>query len=346
MCGEEEYCMNLQTQILVNSAQQEYFDNTESGFPYFTVSGVLKVRGYSESSQDHWDTYLQNNPESQKGNFRISIMETVPWHWHQEFEFCNVLKGRCRFSLPNQEFILHEGEAVFINAGRLHMVEKVSDKAEVLYHTQQFRKELLEGAEGSIFKSKYISPVLESSLMQGVLFKANDQKQQNLIAGMERAYQSYLLGDVGYELIIRNLISELWLYLLKEHKDELEPSVKRSVSLNGRIKTMMTFVEFNYMNKIDVEDIGNSANVSKRECLRCFKLNLHMSPFSYLTDFRIRKATQLLLETKDSIITVSEACGFSSNSYFGKVFHRVMGCTPNEYRQNIKEPQFHRITEF
>jgi AraC-like DNA-binding protein/quercetin dioxygenase-like cupin family protein len=330
--------MNLQTQVLVNSAQQEYFNNMESGFPYLTVLGVLKVHGFHKSSEDHRDQYLQNNPESQKGNFRISIMETVPWHWHQELEFCNVIKGSCRFSLPDQEFILQEGDAVFINSSCLHMVEKVSDQTEAIYHTQQFRKELLEGTEGSIFKSKYMNPVLESSLMQGILFKRDNQKQQNLIAVMERAYQSYLLGDVGYEMIIRNLISEFWLYLLKEHKDALDPSVKRSVSVNGRIKTMMTFIEFNYISKIDVEDIGNSANVSKRECLRCFKLNLHMSPFSYLTDFRIRKATQLLSETKDSIITVSEACGFSSNSYFGKVFHRIMGCTPNEYRQSIKEP--------
>jgi AraC family transcriptional regulator, melibiose operon regulatory protein len=330
--------MNLQTQVLVNSAQQEYFNNIESGFPYLTVLGVLEVRGFHKLSQDYWDKYFLNNSESQKGNFRISIMETIPWHWHQEIEFCNVIKGSCRFCLPDQKFILHEGDAVFINASCLHMVEKVNDKTEVIYHTQQFREELLEGTEDSIFKSKYINPVLESSLIQGILFKWDDQKQQNLISTMERAYQSYLLGDIGYEMIIRNLISELWLYLLKEHKDELDPSVKCSVSVNGRIKTMMTFIEYNYMNKINVESIGDSANVSKRECLRCFKSNLHMSPFTYLTDFRIRKATQFLLETKDSIITISEDCGFSSNSYFGKVFLKIMGCTPNEYRQNIKKP--------
>jgi Transcriptional regulator containing an amidase domain and an AraC-type DNA-binding HTH domain len=329
--------MNLQTQIFVNSAQQEYINNMEPGFPYLTISGVLEAHGFHKSLQDYWDQY-QKNTDSANSNFRLAVMKAVPWHWHQELEFCTVIKGSCRFRLPHHEFILDAGDAVFINANCLHMVEKTNDHTEVVYHTQQFRKELLEGAKESVFKNKYIDPVLQSSLITGILFKRDDQKQQHIITIMERAFHSYLLGDVGYEIIIRNLISEFWLYLLKEHKAGLNPSARRSESVNERIKTMMTFIEYNYMNKISVEDIGDSANVSKRECLRRFKLDLHMSPFSYLTDFRIRKAARLLLETRDSIITISEACGFSSGSYFGKVFRKIMGCTPYQYRQNIKEP--------
>ncbi len=309
----------------------------ESGFPYLIVAGVLEVHGFHTSLQGLWDQY-QKNTDSGKGNFLLALMKTVPWHWHQEFEFCNVIKGRCRFCLPGQEVILQEGDSIFINSNCLHKAEKENNHTEVVYHTQLFRKELLEGVKDSVFKSKYIDPILQSNLIQGILFKRDDLKQQKIIEVMERAYQSCLLGDVGYEMIVRNFISELWLYLLKEYKNALHSSVNYSVPVTGRVKTMMTFIENNYMNKIGVEDIGDSANVSKRECLRCFKLNLHMSPFSYLTDFRIRKAAQLLLRTQDSIITISEACGFSSNSYFGKVFHTVMGCTPKEYRQNIKEP--------
>ena len=52
-------------------------------------------------------------------------------------------------------------------------------------------------------------------------------------------------------------------------------------------------------------------------------------------------AAQMLLQTGDNIITISENCGFSSNSYFGKVFHESMGCTPMEYRRGKKNAWFY-----
>lgn len=325
--------MNLQTQVSVNSEQREYFNIMESGFPYLTIFGVLEIHGVHKKTSDYLDRYLMDNTEVLKGNFRFSIMETVPWHWHEELEFCSIIKGCCRFCLPDQEFILNEGDAVFVNTNSLHMAEKIHNDIEVIYHTQQFRKELLEGAEGSVFGDKYIKPLLENSNIQGIIFRKADKKQEEMIYLMEQAYQYYLHSGEGYEMKIRNFISEFWLYILREYKEKIGFYEKSQDIVNERIKTMLTFIEYNYMDKISVEAIGASANVSKRECLRSFKANLHTSPFAYITDFRIRKAAEMLAETDDSIITVSEACGFSSNSYFGKVFHKVMGCTPKEYRK-------------
>jgi len=48
-------------------------------------------------------------------------------------------------------------------------------------------------------------------------------------------------------------------------------------------------------------------------------------------------AADLLSGTAKSIIEISEECGFSSPSYFGKVFKESMGCTPKEYREKDTE---------
>ena len=44
-------------------------------------------------------------------------------------------------------------------------------------------------------------------------------------------------------------------------------------------------------------------------------------------------AADMLAETSKSIIEISEDCGFSSPSYFAKVFRDMMGCTPKDYRE-------------
>ena len=58
-----------------------------------------------------------------------------------------------------------------------------------------------------------------------------------------------------------------------------------------------------------------------------------MSTIQYLHDYRIRKATRMLLEGKKSISEISESCGFCTPSYFGRRFQEVFGCSPREYRQ-------------
>ncbi|WP_243117307.1 helix-turn-helix transcriptional regulator [Muricomes intestini] len=49
----------------------------------------------------------------------------------------------------------------------------------------------------------------------------------------------------------------------------------------------------------------------------------------------MRAAAKMLLQTNDSIMDIGEKCGFSSNSYFGKVFRESLGCTPKEYREKF-----------
>ena len=100
-----------------------------------------------------------------------------------------------------------------------------------------------------------------------------------------------------------------------------------------RIKTMMDFVQANCKEHLTLEDIAQSASISVRECTRCFRRCIDLSPIEYVVQCRVRLAARLLLETGKSMLEISEESGFSSASYFGKVFRQSMGCTPKEYRK-------------
>ena len=87
-----------------------------------------------------------------------------------------------------------------------------------------------------------------------------------------------------------------------------------------------------YRNEISLSDIADAAKVSKREALRCFQEEIHISPGAYLKDYRLQMACTMLRNTSETITTVSQNCGFHSASYFGKVFRSQMGCTPYEFK--------------
>lgn len=83
---------------------------------------------------------------------------------------------------------------------------------------------------------------------------------------------------------------------------------------------------------ITLEDIALSANISKSEALRCFKNYLNRSPIDYLINYRIHKACHLLLDTNLNISDICLECGFSSASYFNRVFKKNFKLSPREYR--------------
>ena len=82
-----------------------------------------------------------------------------------------------------------------------------------------------------------------------------------------------------------------------------------------------------------LEDIAESAAISDRECLRCFQASIHQSPVEYLIEYRVRAAAKLLETTDRPITEIAMATGWSSSSYFTKMFRRIYGKTPNEYRK-------------
>ena len=101
----------------------------------------------------------------------------------------------------------------------------------------------------------------------------------------------------------------------------------------ARLKQMLGFIREHFAEDISPADIAAAAGVCERECFRCFKQELGTTPLSSLTDFRVRKAAELLRETDRSVTDIAAACGFATPSYFGKVFRRRMNLSPLAYRR-------------
>lgn len=257
----------------------------------------------------------------------------VPWHWHSEVQFVIVCQGTMRLRTGNHTYILQEGEGAFINSDMLHYKEAVSDSDAVILN-QIFAPELISGVYKSVFAQKYVIPVLESRDLEAVIFRPWTDVQKTILELLCRSYEAAEKKEWGYEFEVRNALSSVWRLMFREVEQDLDLQVKR-VAANPnekRVKNMMLFIQENYQDKISLKQIAESANISERECLRCFKQNLNTTPFTYLLEYRIRMASKQLLETDRTITEIAMACGFAGISYFGKNFKSMMGCTPSAYR--------------
>lgn len=261
---------------------------------------------------------------------------TISWHWHQYFEVAYVAEGELECRTPDQVIHLKKGEAVFINTGVLHMYQKATTPCVIYAHI--FDSAFLTGTLSSDIYQKYIYPIAKSHAIQLQAIHPDNAQQSRMLDAIRNMICLARDEPFGYEFQLQAQLSQFWCHLLTltDHHQPAEPS--RSDNDIQRIKVMQRYIHAHYPRRITLKDIADAALISERECSRCFRRCFHESAIQYLNKHRIRIAAGMLLAGKDSIHFISESCGFSSVSYFGKLFYSTLGCTPKEYRKKATLP--------
>lgn len=259
---------------------------------------------------------------------------SISWHWHAAVEITYVEEGTVRVLTPEQEMILNKGDAVFINSGVLHFFQAVDNCRCVLY-AQVFDIHLLTGMYNSVFEEKYCSPVIRNSNLQAWKIHPESMTTVRMMESVLNGIELTTQEKEGYEFEIRTELGRFWLGLLKETEQIRERNPIRNSADVERLKKMMDYVSAHYAEKVRLEEIAAAAGISTRECTRCFRRCINSTPTDYLTQTRLRMAAEQLGQTDQSILEISENCGFSSAGYFSKVFRDAYGCTPNAYRHRV-----------
>ncbi|MGN1192586.1 MAG: helix-turn-helix domain-containing protein [Dorea sp.] len=272
------------------------------------------------------------------------INQSIPWHWHSALELDYVAEGEIQFRTSDEAITLRKGEAIFINTEVIHTLHAKSPDSKGFAHI--FDASFISGIPGNLLEQKYLLSVTKNDRLK--TYPIHPDSYRN-IRMLEKIIEIIKLNEeepFGYELQVRAELSLFWCMFLEETRSlQTTPvNLKESTDID-RMKLMIQYIHSHYMEKITLEDISASANIGARECTRCFQRNLGTSPMKFLTEYRISIATQKLLQSNDSILFISEDCGFNSGSYFGKVFYEIMGCTPTEYRkihsaESVKETSF------
>ena len=256
----------------------------------------------------------------------------VPWHWHEALEFNFVVSGQVKVSTANQTQVFRTGEGFFLNSNVLAVMDSDAD---CILDSHLFHPVFLSGHFKSVFETKYLNPVTQNRNLDLLALRGNTQMQKQILKKLQQL--SKLQAESDAEFQTRNLLSEIWLLLLEEIKSADNTVFHAPQKNQDRILTMIAFIQENYAQKLTLEQIADSAAVSTRECLRCFRTSIHQSPMDYLIEYRIRVSKKMLETTDLTITDIALRCGFNSNSYYTKLFHRICGKAPNAYRKEWKE---------
>ena len=99
------------------------------------------------------------------------------------------------------------------------------------------------------------------------------------------------------------------------------------------IHEALSYIEQNFQNDISVENIAAVCGLNRSYFGKIFKQTAGKTPQNFLLQYRMTKATELLLLTELSVHDISNAVGYENQGKFAKVFSEVYGMTPLEYRR-------------
>ena len=98
------------------------------------------------------------------------------------------------------------------------------------------------------------------------------------------------------------------------------------------IKEAIKYIEGHYYESITSKDVAEYVGLSSSYFSALFRQAVGSNPSDFIIDFRLRKAKQLLKESNYRIYEIAEMVGYENNFYFNRLFKKVVGCTPKEYR--------------
>ena len=94
------------------------------------------------------------------------------------------------------------------------------------------------------------------------------------------------------------------------------------------------YVKNRFAEKLSLDEIAEHVSLSKSYLSRIFKEETGESLSSYINKVRIDKAKLMLLDNGCPLVDVASLCGFEDQSYFTKVFKRLVGVSPKRYRES------------
>jgi AraC family transcriptional regulator len=90
----------------------------------------------------------------------------------------------------------------------------------------------------------------------------------------------------------------------------------------------------NLLGDISLADVAAQCNLSAGHFARAFKRSFGTTPHRWLEQRRIEKVKDLLLHSRLALEDIAVACGFGDASSLIRVFHRVSGTSPGEWRRS------------
>lgn len=243
-----------------------------------------------------------------------------PFHYHNWYELYCIKKGHCTYYIGKNKYTVGEGEWVFIPPGVNH---------KVVYHTSlherylmYFSKDYLPFSLGPEISKFFSYPVYTPAI-------ATTRQTDEILIKLLGEFQN---ADEYSEALYKSYLLELFVQFIRNPMEKSSQGDEKDIK-DIFIAHILEYIGYNYFRNISLSEIAMENDISVSYLSRRFKKVTGLNISEYIRMIRINHAKKLLLETDESILEISEKCGFNDSNYFSCVFKEQEAISPLNYRK-------------
>jgi AraC family transcriptional regulator len=158
-----------------------------------------------------------------------------------------------------------------------------------------------------------------------------DESLGHLMRLLENAAK---FGDPSNNLYVDHLIYAFTLRLFSLGKDRQYTDLPQGALPTHKLRRVIERMNADLDTDLDLKTIAAESGYSRDHFLRMFRAATGCTPHQYFLRLRIEKAQSLMKNRSLRIIDIADSCGFTRQSQFSRVFRRVIGVTPRQYRRD------------
>lgn len=286
---------------------------------------ILEYENYQEK-KTHVDAAFPYN------TYLCSIpldFDRVPLHWHDDMEIIYIKKGHGYVTVDFRQYKVSGSTIVLILPGQLHSIEQYDDLS-MEYENIIFNINMLFARTEDTSSTDFLRPLLSGKILVPTVFTSISYHYDDISACIDACDEICKTKPEGYELFIKGKLFEFFYILSNRCREDRTPRASKSLD---KMKTVLKYIENNYMNKIMISDVAAVADFSESHFMRYFKETMGTSFIDYLREYRLTMAARLLLASDASVLSIAEEVGFDNLSYFNRAFKAQYGMTPSKYRK-------------
>ena len=253
----------------------------------------------------------------------------VPYHWQENTEIIWIQKGELYLKIQEKSYIGKAGDIIYINPKELHGMH--SQTPDCTYLAFIFPFSWFQFAQMDEATEMYLNPLAEGNAQVITQLPSSVSERTGII--FQEIYDNYLSSSGNWLMIKANLL--LFYACLFQNNlifyRHQEDSAQMCLLLD-----IARYMQTHYKEKLSLKELGQIFHMSPKYFSVFFQKHFSSNLTEYLTSIRIEYAKKMLLESDSDMELISQQTGFSSSSYFIRMFRRSLGMTPGQYRKKYK----------
>ncbi|QLE98389.1 AraC family transcriptional regulator [Neptunomonas phycophila] len=249
------------------------------------------------------------------GYYKQALNHTMSRNKHDDYLMIYCLDGEGKLTINNQTHTVKAGDIICLPKGVAHAY-KASETTPWTIYWVHFSGDKSEDFIDylAINSNNYVFPL-------GIHSRLTSDFESLLEC---RQYSYNINAFVHTASLLRQILT---------HIAQLQPLAKQQAAHNFDLERVHSLMQARIHEQLELEALAETVSLSKFHFIKKYKELTGTTPINHFIHLKVERACHLLDVTTKSINEISFAVGYEDAYYFSRIFKKIMGISPSQYRR-------------